>query len=156
VVHVQFLDGGVHNVNQPSCDRVRGSDLDARHERIGVPAYPGVSLTDLYHWTTQSADTDDGMQGSSTIPDEEHHAASWDALVLVRPRVAEIAPDVDQPQTSERASRLLRRYEFEVRIDDTREDTRAVVVTLPTCLAQILRQFAAISQERKDRCEAAI
>jgi hypothetical protein len=94
--------------------------------------------------------------GIRAIEDEEDHRPSRDIGVWVAPCVAEIAPHVHQAETGERTRRVLRRDEFEVRIDQLRQPVRPTVVVVGARLAQRSGQLAAVTHQREDRDESPI
>ena len=82
-----------------------------------MPAYPGVTFTDLNNWTAKCAKADYGVELPCTVANKEGHRPAGRARVLIRPSVAEVSPDVLMSE-----ARMGAQFgiidELEIRVDD--------------------------------------
>src|SRR5262249_39005027 len=98
----------------------------------------------------QRGDAHDRVEGGGGIADEDHDGAARHALVWVRPGVAEVAPDIDQPEPGQSAAVVLVADALEVGAEDLAGPAELVRLAGGADLAEVRGELDAIPHERED------
>src|SRR5206468_1788921 len=92
---------------------------------------------------TEGADSHDRAHRGGLVPHKKHHRSSRDALIWCGPRVAEVPPDIDEPQP-----RLGTNNIFPYELQDGRYHAPEFFMLSGS---NARRQLAAVAHEAKDR-----
>lgn len=70
-----------------------------RNELLESPPDPFVARAQVNERAGEGRDADDGVVRGRGVPDEENQVSTWYGLVLGRPGVAEVPPDITEGDT---------------------------------------------------------
>jgi hypothetical protein len=100
----------------------------------------------LDYWASKGRDANDRMAVGSAVPDEKKQFPSWSALICSRPRVAKVAPHVEEIESSETAA-LACNCCLNVRIDGALKKAIRVKFFRQSARRQLVRQLRPVPHD---------